>query len=71
MGSDRQRDPTGTAADDQGIGDDQASATILAAGKEATAHVKVAGHTTVAVEPLPWSCIVRRWKGEGRRTQRG
>ena len=39
------------------------SATILAAGKEATAHVQVAGHTGVAVEPLPRGCIVAEAEG--------
>ena len=43
----------------------KASATILAAGKEATAHVKVAGHTGVAVEPLPRGCMVEEVEGEG------
>ena len=43
----------------------RASATILAAGKEATAHVQVAGHTGVAVEPLPRGCIVAEAEGGG------
>ena len=42
-----------------------ASATILAPGKVATAHVQVAGHTGVAVEPLPRGSIVEEVEGEG------
>ena len=43
----------------------KASTTILAAGKEATVHVQVAGHTGVAVEPLPRGCIVEEVEGGG------
>ena len=43
----------------------KASATILAAGKVATAHVQVAGRTGVAVEPLPQVSIVETVRGGG------
>ena len=59
VGSDRQRDPAGTAADTK------VSATILAAGKKVTAHVQTAEHTGVAVEPLPRGCIVEEVEGGG------
>ena len=41
----------------------KASATVQAAGKDATAHVQGAWHTGVAVEPLPRVCIVEEVKG--------
>ena len=37
----------------------KASAMILAAGSEVTAHARIAGHTEVAVEPLPQGCIIK------------
>ena len=43
----------------------KASATILAGVKEATAHVQVAGHTVVAIEPLSRDCIVEEVKAGG------
>ena len=38
----------------------KASGTVLAAGKEAIAHVQVAGNTGVLVQPLPQRCIVEK-----------
>ena len=38
----------------------KASATILPTGRGATAHVRIAGHTGIAVEPAPQGCIVEK-----------
>ena len=59
MGSDRQRDPAGTAANDKGIGDDPS--------RRQGGHSEFPSrrHTGVALEPLPWSCIVEEVEGGG------
>ena len=53
VGGDSQRHPTGAATDEP------ASATILAAGVEPTAHVLVAARKGVEEEPLPEGCTVK------------